>query len=67
MKTQNQMLMSHLSRRVWITAGEALSMYGIARLAARALELGLISEPISTRNKFGQKVKISRYRLPAKG
>lgn len=63
MKTQKEMLLGHLIRRQYITAGEALEMYGISRLAARALEMGLKSSRVKTKNRFGQVVSIARYYL----
>lgn len=70
MENQNQcnMVLYHLEKYGSITHLEALSHYGIARLAARISDLRrqgvkIISETVTDRTENGRTRHYSRYRL----
>ena len=66
--TQVNRILSHLEEYGSITAAEAMSEYGIYRLAARISDLrrigvNIISETEKVKNKFGETCHVKRYRL----
>ena len=70
MDKQNQcsMVLGHLEKYGSITHLEAISQYGIARLAARISDLkrqdyDIVSEPATHKRRDGRVVHFSRYRL----
>lgn len=67
MKPQCERLLDAL-RRAPITTLEAQQKLGIGRVAARVLDLKnlgyvITSEPVSVRNRFGERCKVARYTL----
>lgn len=68
--TQRMRIMRHLQKFGSITSLEALSEYGIMRLASRISELRKRGEKIertirSGQNKFGETIHFAEYRLKA--
>ena len=66
--TQCEMIMRHLQVHGTITAGEALSEYGIMRLASRISDLKKSGAPIRKRmvkakNRFDETVCFAEYSL----
>ena len=64
--TQKEMIKDHLDREGSITSAEAMSLYGIARLASRIDEMrqdgyAIKSVPIISRNRYGKKIRYTRY------
>ncbi len=67
MKSQNLRLHAYMKRKS-ITAQEALSELGIARLAARIRDLrdrgvGIHKIMVEGHNRYGEKVRFARYFL----
>lgn len=71
MKTQNDRLESYLKSNKRIDPMKALTVLGISRLASRIYDLkkekglDIRSFPKRTRNRFGESVIVSEYRLQA--
>ena len=68
--TQRLKLLDHLKRGLPITAHQAPVGYGVARLAARALDLKRAGWDIERRlipavNREGKTVRVAEYRLSA--
>lgn len=68
--TQRARIMRHLEKYGSITSLEALSEYGIMRLASRISELKKRGEKIERtmlrgENKFGESIRYAEYRLKA--
>ena len=66
--TQKEMVLAHIQTHGGITAAEAMSEYGIARLSARIWDLRMdgvkiINEQQKCRNRWGKTVYFDRYRL----
>lgn len=66
--TQNERILRHLSDYGSITSLEAMSEYGIMRLASRISDLKKLGYPIigeleTGRNRYGETTRFSRYRL----
>lgn len=66
--TQNQMILMHLQDYGSITSIQAMQEYGIMRLASRINDLkregyNIISETMKSKNRFGETVHYSVYRL----
>lgn len=66
--TQNQMILMHLQDYGSITSIEAMQEYGIMRLASRINDLkregySIVSETMKSKNRFGETVHYSVYRL----
>lgn len=66
--TQNQMILMHLQDYGSITSIEAMQEYGIMRLASRINDLkregyNIVSETMKSKNRFGETVHYSVYRL----
>lgn len=64
--TQTEKVLRHIRYFGSITALEAMSEYGIFRLAARIADLKksgypIVSETVSVENRFGEKCYIKRY------
>jgi hypothetical protein len=69
MKSQNEMVLNHLKRKP-LTPLEAIQKYGIHRLSARIYDLKRLGYQIDSTiveklNRFGKKVKVSKYELLA--
>lgn len=69
--TQTEKIMNHLQVCGTITAGEALTEYGIMRLASRISDLKKSGVPIRKRmvkakNRFGDSVAYAEYSLEDK-
>lgn len=63
---QQRRVLNHLEKKGKITAGEALNLYGIARLGARVWELRQMGYNIEKRmveriNRYTEKVYIAQY------
>lgn len=68
--TQCERLTRHLNELGSITAAEAITEYGIYRLAARIAELKADGMPIrkdsvASKNRYGETVYFARYSLEA--
>lgn len=68
--TQNERIMRHLEDYGSITSMEAMSEYGIMRLASRVSDLKrmgvpIVSETVTGRNRYGEVTRYSRCRLGA--
>lgn len=66
--TQNEKVLAHLQKYGTITPIEALSEYGIMRLASRVSDLkhdgySVTKKIISRRNRDGETVRYAEYRL----
>lgn len=66
--TQCETVMKHMRERGGITTKEAYERYGITRLGARIYELKalgveIVTEMVDARNRYGEKVRVARYRL----
>lgn len=67
-KTQNEIILEHLSDYGSITNMEAATEYGIMRLASRIYDLRKLGYPIVGEdefgfNRYGKLTRYSRYRL----
>lgn len=65
---QKEMILSHMQKHGGITAAEAMSQYGVARLSARIWDLRhdgvkIINDRQKSRNRYGKAVTFDRYRL----
>ena len=70
--TQTEKILRHMRMFGSITAAEAMSEYGIFRLAARIADLKKMgysvgSEMQTVKNRFGEKCRIKRYFLAKEG
>ncbi len=68
--TQNERIIRHMSEYGSITPLEALSEYGIMRLASRISDLrtrgyDIRREMIEGRNRYGEPTRYARYTLEA--
>lgn len=66
--TQNEKVLAHLQKYGTITPLEALSEYGIMRLASRITDLKhdghrISKKMLSRRNRVGETVRYAEYRL----
>lgn len=66
MRTQRERLLAYLKANKTITAEQALAHLGIARLAARVLEIrdqgaDIHVESINVLNRYGEPIKVARY------
>jgi hypothetical protein len=66
--TQNQMILMHLQDYGSITSIQAMQEYGFMRLASRINDLkregyNIISETMKSKNRFGETIHHSVYRL----
>lgn len=66
--TQNERIIRHLTDYGSITSLEAMSEYGIMRLASRISDLKKLGYPIigeieTGKNRYGELTRFSRYRL----
>lgn len=66
--TQNEKVLAHLQKYGTITPLEALSEYGIMRLASRVSDLKhdgyrISKKMLSSRNRAGEPVHYAEYRL----
>lgn len=66
--TQTEKILNHLQEFGTITAGEALTEYGIMRLASRISDLKKSGVPVRKRmvkskNRFGESVSFAEYSL----
>ena len=69
--TQNERILRHLTDYGSITQGEALTEYGVMRLASRVNDLRreghpIITERVEGRNRYGEKCHWARYRMGAR-
>ena len=66
--TQCDMILRHLRDYGSITSLEAITEYGILRLASRISDLknqghNIVSETATGKNRYGEKIRYSVYRL----
>ena len=66
--TQNERIMRHLSDYGGLTSFEAMTEYGIFRLASRVHELrhrgyDIRSETVAAKNRYDEPIHYSRYKL----
>lgn len=66
--TQCERIMRHLKDYGSITSLEAVTEYGIMRLASRINDLksqgiGIVSETVMGKNRYGETTHYSKYRL----
>lgn len=66
--TQNERIIRHLTDYGSITSKEAITEYGIMRLASRISDLRKLGYPIvgeteTGKNRYGEATRYSRYRL----
>ena len=66
--TQCERIIRHLSDFGSITSGEAMSGYGIYRLASRIHDLksagfDIASETVAAKNRYGEPTRFSRYSI----
>lgn len=66
--TQNERITRHLEDYGSITSMEAMSEYGIMRLASRINDLKrqglpIVTETVTGRNRYGETTRYARYRL----
>lgn len=66
--TQNERVMRHLTDFGSITSVEAMTEYGIMRLASRISDLKrlgvpIVAETVTGKNRYGERTHYSRYRL----
>lgn len=63
--SQREETANHLLKGRWLTAADALRLFGCSRLAARINELRetmlIISYPVSVINRHGRKVRVVEY------
>lgn len=67
--TQEQRIVEHISKHGSITPMEGFEM-GITRLAARVYDLRckgipVVMETVDGVNRYGEKVRFARYKIPA--
>lgn len=65
---QKMQILAHLKNKGSLTSMEALSLYGVARLASRICDLKVMgyeinTEMISVLNRYNKKVRVARYTL----
>ena len=67
MKTQTERVLQYLKKHKGITSMEAFEMFGITRLSAVIFELRrkyeIYSERTEGKNRYGEKVWFSTYKL----
>lgn len=68
MKTQCDRILEHLIKYGSISSMEAITLYGIMRLASRISDLKkrgylIVGEMETAKNRFGETVSYKRYRL----
>ena len=66
--TQNERILRHLQDFGSITSAEAITEYGIMRLASRVNDLrrngtNIVSEYVTGFNRYGEKCHWTRYRM----
>lgn len=66
--TQKEMILDYMKQTGGITAAEAMQEIGCYRLAARIADLkadgiGVKSEPVKSRNRWGKAIRFVRYSL----
>lgn len=66
--TQCEKILRHMKDHGSITALEAVSEYGIMRLASRIADLrhegiAIVSEVVKGKNRYGESTHYARYRL----
>lgn len=66
--TQNERILRHLQDFGSITSAEAITEYGIMRLASRVNDLrrngtNIVSEYVTGVNRYGEKCHWTRYRM----
>lgn len=66
--TQTDRILRHMREQGGITAAEAMSEYGIYRLAARIADLKKLGHDIETervksKNRYGESVSFARYTI----
>ena len=71
MLSQEQQILNHLEQHGSITQAEAMSEYGIMRLASRISHLRGAGHPISSvleygTNRYGREVRYARYYMEAR-
>jgi hypothetical protein len=69
--TQNDRILRHLKDHGSITSLEAMTEYGVMRLASRINDLkcmgyNIISNTIKSKNRYGETIHYSEYRLAEK-
>lgn len=69
-QSQTETVIEHIKQHGSINAMEALSQYGIMRLAARVMDARESGVPIMTvmvsgRNRYGEAVRYADYRMAA--
>lgn len=67
-KTQNEMIVEYITEYGSITQMDAIYNIGCTRLPSRICELkkagyNIITEMVTTKNRFGEDVKIAKYRF----
>ena len=72
MTGQKERILRHLNDYQTITSAEAMTEYGIMRLASRIDELRKAGYPIQTemvkgRNRYDEETRYARYRMGARG
>lgn len=66
--TQTERILRHMKDYGSITPDVALREYGVMRLSSRIYDLkksgvGIVSEDVTGRNRYGEPVRFARYRL----
>lgn len=66
--TQHARIAEYMTRWGWITPLDAWQQLGISKLATRISEMkrdgwGIYSEYVTVRTRFGEEIKVKRYRL----
>lgn len=69
--TQNTMILEHLKKGKSITAKDAMMKFGCYRLASRISELkdmghDIVTDWVSSKNRYGETVRYASYRLRVK-
>ena len=69
--TQCEKIMQHIKEHGSITAIEAVTEYGIMRLASRITDLKkqgvpIVAEIVPGKNRYGEKIYYAKYRLKEK-
>lgn len=72
MKGQNLLIHTYLQKGNKLTQNEALSLFGVGRLASRINDLKEMGHPIhaemiTVKNRSGKDVRIAQYSLVQKG
>lgn len=67
-QTQINRIIDYMTRWGWITPLSAFQELGITKLATRISEMkdqgiGIYSEYVNVRTRFGEEVRVKRYRL----